>query len=141
VNDDKKRLEEQLKTAVSWKTELDNRIHDMHLQFVKSPGGRASTLTSTPKERVNSFRVQYENAEEEEEDVKRRLSRSENNLPRNPAPLPSLPVSLPVGNITVSPNRRKISQVLQEKDILSLKKQLLLYIQAYEVRNHNSFLK
>ncbi|CAG0885128.1 unnamed protein product [Cyprideis torosa] len=48
-----------------------------------------------------------------------------------PPPPPSLP-ALPE-RVGVAPDRRKIAQLLQEKNILELKKQALLYMQAYEV--------
>ncbi|CAG0924010.1 unnamed protein product, partial [Notodromas monacha] len=138
--EDKKRLDEQLKTAVSWKTELDNRIHDMHLQFVKSPLHSAKTgdgkLRKNPS---SSSKSQFEEqVDDEDVDVDaataaKLKSRSEDVIPRNPVPIPSLPVSLPVDHIKVPPNRRKISAVLNENNILVLKKHLLLHIRYYEL--------
>lgn len=44
----KRELEDRLQSAITQKSELNTRIHDLHLQFVKNPGGSSNSSLIKP---------------------------------------------------------------------------------------------
>lgn len=103
-------LEEQLRTVISQKSELNNRIHDMHLQFVSNKSPAVSP--ETPKEFGKLSKQTSQKAM-----VRRSSSRSS---------IESLE-SIMGGRIpkVKEPDSKRIAAILLEHDPLVLQKHLL----------------
>ncbi|CAG0885258.1 unnamed protein product [Darwinula stevensoni] len=140
LNEKNKHLEEELYAATAWKTEVDSRIHNLHAQFARGKRepyqDHDSNLENQKRHDISPFTP--EQAESRERGWINIRSKSEVNIRQRRSQTSNVfATSLPTGSkterkIVAIPNK-KISSVLWESDILTLRKQLLHYIHAYEM--------